>query len=63
AKEAIKEGAGADEVRLAEWTPEGLRLEVLVSPGAARTRVGDEEQALRERAQKALQGAGLLAED
>jgi small-conductance mechanosensitive channel len=63
AKEAIKEGAGADEVRLAEWTPEGLRLEVLVSPGAARTRVGDEEQALTERAQKALQGAGLLAED
>ena len=33
-----------------------------MSPDGERTRVGDEEAALRERAQKALQGAGLLPE-
>jgi len=48
-------------VRTAEWTPEGIRLEVKLATDRDRTRVGDEEAALRERAQKALQRAGLLA--
>ncbi len=60
AEEALK-AAGADTMRVAEWTHEGLRLEVKVSSDAARTRVGDEEAVLRERAQTALQRAGLLA--
>jgi small-conductance mechanosensitive channel len=60
ADEALKE-AGADSVRVAEWTPDGLRLEVKVATEHDRTRVGDEEAALRERAQAALQHAGLLA--
>lgn len=55
--------AGADSVRLAEWTPEGLRLEVKVDADRDRTRVGDEETVLRERVQSALQGAGLLARE
>jgi small-conductance mechanosensitive channel len=61
AEGALKE-AGADTVRVAEWTPDGLRLEVKVAADAGRTRVGDEEAALRERAQTALQSAGLLAQ-
>jgi small-conductance mechanosensitive channel len=60
AEQALKE-AGADSVRVAEWTPDGLRLEVKVATERDRTRVGDEEAALRERAQAALQHAGLLA--
>ncbi len=48
-------------MKLVEWTPEGLRLEVKVEAGHDRTRVGDEETVLRERVQGALQGAGLLA--
>lgn len=60
AKEVLKR-AGADTVTVVEWTPEGVRLEVKVQPEADRTRVGDEEAALRERTQQALQGAGLLA--
>ena len=59
AQEALKAG-GADSVRVADWTPEGVELEVKVQPDRDRTRVGDEEAALRERAQRALQGAGLL---
>jgi small-conductance mechanosensitive channel len=62
AEKALK-GVGADSVELAEWTPEGLRLEVKVNVERDRTRVGDEETALRERAQTALQGAGLLARE
>jgi small-conductance mechanosensitive channel len=62
AEEALK-GIGADSVELVEWTPEGIRLEVKVSAESDRTRVGDEETALRERAQAALQGAGLLARE
>jgi small-conductance mechanosensitive channel len=62
AQEALK-GIGADSVHLAEWTPEGLRLEVKLATERDRTRVGDEETALRERAQTALQGAGLLAQE
>ena len=60
AEEALK-GVGADSVHIAEWTHEGLRLEVKVATDLDRTRVGDEEAALRERAQAALQRAGLLA--
>jgi small-conductance mechanosensitive channel len=60
ATEQLKSAAGADAVRVAEWTPEGIRLEVKLSPDGERTRVGDEEAALRERVQKTLQGAGLL---
>ena len=60
AEEALK-GVGADSVHIAEWTQEGLRLEVKVATDRDRTRVGDEEAALRERAQAALQRAGLLA--
>jgi small-conductance mechanosensitive channel len=60
AEEALK-GVGADSVHIAEWTHEGLRLEVKVATDRDRTRVGDEEAALRERAQAALQHAGLLA--
>ena len=59
--EAALKGAGADTVRVAEWTHEGIRLEVKVASDAHRTRVGDEEAALRGRAQMALQSAGLLA--
>jgi small-conductance mechanosensitive channel len=60
ADRALK-ATGADSVRIAEWTPEALRLEIKVSAEGDRTRVGDEEAALRERAQAALQRAGLLA--
>jgi small-conductance mechanosensitive channel len=60
AERALKD-VGADSVRVAEWTPEGLRLEVKVATDVDRTRVGDEEAALLERAQAALQRAGLLA--
>lgn len=63
AARALKESAGADLVRVADWTPDALRLEIRVSPDADRTRVGDEEAALRERAQRALQEAGLLGEN
>jgi small-conductance mechanosensitive channel len=59
--EAVLKEAGADSVQIAEWTHEGLRLEVKVATDRDRTRVGDEEGALRERAQLALQRAGLLA--
>jgi small-conductance mechanosensitive channel len=61
AVEVLKADAGADSVAVSEWTPDGIRLEVRVTPDGARTRVGDEEAALRERAQRALQSAGLLA--
>ena len=59
--EQVLKGIGADTVHIAEWTHEGLRLEVKVATDAHRTRVGDEEAALRDRAHSALQGAGLLA--
>ena len=61
--EQVLKGVGADTVHIAEWTPEGLRLEVKVATERDRTRVGDEEAALRDRAQEALQGAGLLARE
>jgi small-conductance mechanosensitive channel len=60
AEQALK-GAGADAVTVAEWTHEGIRLEIRVAADRDRTRVGDEEAALRRSAQQALQRAGLLA--
>ena len=54
---------GAEQVSVEELTPEGLRLELRTSPETARTRVGGEEAALRERAQDALRAAGILATD
>ena len=59
ATEVLK-AAGAHSVRLADWTTDGLKIEVQVNPEGDRTRVGDEEAALRERVQKALQSAGLM---
>jgi small-conductance mechanosensitive channel len=57
----LKAEAEADIVEVSEWTTEAIRLDVRVKPGAERTRVGGEEAALRSRAQRALQKAGLLA--
>jgi small-conductance mechanosensitive channel len=54
---------GAERVSVEEFTPEGLRLELRTSPETARTRVGGEEAALRERAQEALRAAGILSAD
>jgi small-conductance mechanosensitive channel len=62
ATEILKTEAGADRVTIADWSPDGVRIEVQVNPEVDRTRVGDEEAALRERVQRALQSAGLLAE-
>jgi small-conductance mechanosensitive channel len=61
AEQALK-GAGADTVTAVEWTTDGIRLEVKVAADRDRTRVGDEEAALRGRAHQALQHAGVLAE-
>jgi len=60
---ALKRDAGADSVRVAEWTPDAIRLEVRLPPDRDRTRVGDEEAILRERAQRALQATGVLTKD
>jgi small-conductance mechanosensitive channel len=62
AHEAL-EAAGAATVSVAEISPEGVRLEVGTSREAGRTRTGDEEATLRERAQRALREAGLLEQD
>jgi small-conductance mechanosensitive channel len=61
--EELLKATGADSVTLVEWTPEGLRLEVKVEADRDRTRVGDEETALRQRVQRALHDAGLLARE
>jgi small-conductance mechanosensitive channel len=58
----LKTSAGADLVQVADWTPDGIKVEIRVTPEGDRTMAGDEEAVLRERAQKALQGAGLLSE-
>lgn len=63
ARRVLKEAGGADTVRVAEWTPDGVRIEVKVTPDRDRTRVGDEEAALRSSAHRALQRAGLLGEN
>jgi small-conductance mechanosensitive channel len=49
-------------VDVAEVTPEGVRFEVHGASDPERTVIVGEEAALRERAQQALVGAGLLAE-
>jgi hypothetical protein len=54
--------AGATEVRVAEMTPEGVRVELKGTRDRERTQVGDEEAELRERAHEALRVAGLLEE-
>jgi small-conductance mechanosensitive channel len=61
AREALG-AAGVATVSVAETTPEGVRVEVGTEREAGRTRTGGEEAALRERAQRALREAGLLAE-
>jgi small-conductance mechanosensitive channel len=58
AKRAL-EPVGVDTMSVAEWTPDGIRVELRVAPGEARTKAGGEEEALRERAQQALAQAGL----
>jgi small-conductance mechanosensitive channel len=54
------EAAGAATVTVAETTPEGVRIEIGTGRDVGRTRTGDEEAALRERALAAMRGAGLL---
>jgi small-conductance mechanosensitive channel len=54
---------GAERVTVEEITPEGVRLEVRTAPEGARTRVGGEEAALRERALDALREAGVISSD
>ena len=60
AREVLRRGAGAEAVRVSDWTADGIVLEIKVGVGQDRTRVGDEDAALRESAQRALQSAGLL---
>jgi small-conductance mechanosensitive channel len=52
--------AGAVSVSVAEITPDGVRIELKGAGDHERTRVGDEEAELRERAHEALREAGLL---
>jgi len=59
----LKAQAGAETVDLAEWTSEGVRIEFRLAVDRHSTRVGDEEAALRKRAQAVLQAEGLLAAD
>jgi small-conductance mechanosensitive channel len=56
------DSAGAAAVTVAEVSPDGVRIEVETAREAGRTRTGGEEAALRERAQRALREAGLLAD-
>ena len=63
AETAIKEGTGAETVEVAEWTSDGIRLEVKLPSQAHATRAGGEEAALRKRTQRILQEAGLLDSD
>jgi hypothetical protein len=60
AEAVIKEGAGAESVDVAEWTTDGIRLEVKLAAQAHATRAGGEESALRKRTQRILHEAGLL---
>jgi small-conductance mechanosensitive channel len=63
AAHAALEAGGAATVSVAEISPDGVRLEVGTGREAGRTRTGDEEATLRERAQRALREAGLLERD
>ena len=49
------------QIDVAEMTPDGIRLEVHVPRRPGGTRAAGEEAALRERAQRALREAGVLA--
>jgi small-conductance mechanosensitive channel len=60
AARGAREAAEIATATVAEVTPDGVRLEVGTGREAGRTRTGDEENALRERAQRALREAGLL---
>ncbi len=51
---------GIAQVDVAELTADGVRLEVHDRRDAGQTKTGEEESALRERAQSALRAAGLL---
>jgi small-conductance mechanosensitive channel len=57
---SVLKPAGAAEVRIAEMTPEGVRIELKGPRDHERTQVGDEEAELREGAHRALRQAGLL---
>jgi len=59
ARKALQ-GAGVASIELAEWTADGVRLEVHDKREAGRTKTGAEEAALRERAHEALRAAGVL---
>jgi len=63
AEAVIKEGTGAETVEVAEWTTDGIRLEVKLPSQGHTTRAGGEEAALRKRTQRILQEAGLLDTD
>lgn len=63
AEEVLRADAGADVVDVAEWTADGIRLEVSLPSQGHATRAGGEEAALRKRSQRVLQEAGLLASD
>ena len=52
--------AGAAEVRVAEITTDGVRIELKGPRDRERTQVGDEEAALREAGHEALRRAGIL---
>ena len=51
------------QVEVAEITPDGIRIEVHGPRRPGGTRAAGEEAALRERAQRALREAGVLADD
>lgn len=61
ARSALEE-LEVNSVDVAEVTPDGVRIEVHGASDPERTVMAGEEAALRERAQQALVGAGLLAE-
>ena len=63
AEAVIKEGTGAESVEVAEWTTDGIRLEVKLPTTSHSTRAGGEEAALRKRTHRILQEAGLLASE
>jgi small-conductance mechanosensitive channel len=61
AREALK-AAEIPKIDVAEVTPDGVRIEVHGERDPHRTKTGEEEAALRERAHEALRAAGLLGE-
>ena len=57
---SVLKPVGVAEFTVAEMTPQGIRIEIKGPRDRERTRAGDEEAQLRESAQAALRGAGLL---